>query len=316
MTDRLITENYEGAATGTEFKSDSYGLSRLKSRMSERLITVADMLGGCVGKDGGMERHFECTADVGCDHGYISMYLALAGISDRGIAMDVREGPLSAAEGNIRSSSLADRISTRLSDGLTNLSPGEADSVVIAGMGGRVITRILADSDLNGLGIKMGVLQPQSEIYDFRKFLHERNFFIEDERVVFDDGKYYFPMLVDFRGSQKYVSDRSKAAEAFEGCTSPQIKVLSRIMESKEKLQDLLSDEDEAFSSERLARDLSYRFGAHNIIRRDPLLVRYLEHGREVSESILMRLNRDEHPDRYDEAEKELREIKVCLRLL
>ena len=74
--------------------------------------------------------------DVGCDHGFVSVYLVQKGISPRVIAMDVRPGPLEHAREHIREYGLEDRIETRLSDGLHSLKTGEAAGMICAGMGG------------------------------------------------------------------------------------------------------------------------------------------------------------------------------------
>ena len=71
-----------------------------------------------------------CGADVGCDHAYVSIYLVQNGIFDRMLAMDLRKGPLSAAEEHIRDEGLDAKIECRLSDGLCELRAGEADSVI------------------------------------------------------------------------------------------------------------------------------------------------------------------------------------------
>ncbi len=68
-------------------------------------------------------------ADIGCDHGFVSIYLAEERICDRILALDIREGPLSAARRNIAAAGLSDRIECRLSDGLEKLRPGEADTL-------------------------------------------------------------------------------------------------------------------------------------------------------------------------------------------
>ena len=103
--------------------------------MSQRLITVADMLKS----DGEALK----AADVGCDHGYVSIYLVQRGIAKSVIAMDVRKGPLSAAGANISEYGLEDLISTRLSDGVKELEKGEANAIVIAGMGGKLMERLI-----------------------------------------------------------------------------------------------------------------------------------------------------------------------------
>ena len=83
--------------------------------------------------------------DVGCDHGYVSIYLIQHQISSRVIAMDVRSGPLSRCCEHVMQYGLQEYIESRLSDGLLNLRPGEADTMICAGMGGRLMRRILTE---------------------------------------------------------------------------------------------------------------------------------------------------------------------------
>ena len=82
---------------------------------------------------------------MGCDHGWVSVYLVQQGISPRVLAMDVRRGPLSRAQQHIRQRGLEAYIETRLSDGVAALEAGEADTVLCAGMGGRLMQRILEE---------------------------------------------------------------------------------------------------------------------------------------------------------------------------
>ena len=133
-------------------------------------------------------------ADVGCDHGFLSIYLVQAGISPSVIAMDVRKGPLAAAGEHIRESKLGGYIETRLSDGLAALEPEEVDTVICAGMGGRLMERILREGSAKAVALKELILQPQSEIPEFRLFLRKTGYEITDESIVYDGGKYYFAM--------------------------------------------------------------------------------------------------------------------------
>ena len=82
-------------------------------------------------------------ADVGTDHGYVPIDLVKRGIVKEALAMDVRKSPLMRAEEHIRAYGLEGRVRTRLSDGLEQLREGEADTVVIAGMGGALTIYIL-----------------------------------------------------------------------------------------------------------------------------------------------------------------------------
>lgn len=150
-------------------------------KLSKRLSAVADMItkGGSV-------------ADIGTDHGYIPIYLALNGYAPYALAMDIGEGPLERAADNIRSYGVGDRVFARRSDGLDGLRAAETDTIVIAGMGGRLIVRILgADLDKAHAAGEL-VLSPQSDVWLVRSFLAKNSFAVTDERIVREDGKFYF----------------------------------------------------------------------------------------------------------------------------
>ena len=133
-------------------------------------------------------------ADVGTDHGYVPIYLVQRKRIPKAIAMDVNKGPLERAREHIAEVQLEDRIETRLSDGVKKLAVGEAESIVIAGMGGELVIRIIK----NGMEVckkaKEMILQPQSELTKVRQFLRQNKFEIVDEDMVIEDGKYY-PMM-------------------------------------------------------------------------------------------------------------------------
>ena len=152
-------------------------------QLSQRLSSVASMVTAGI-----------CLADVGTDHGYVPIYLYERNIIPRAIAMDVNKGPLERAALHIAESGMKEAIETRLSDGLTALKPGEADSVVIAGMGGPLIIRILSAHPEVTESLKELILQPQSEISEVRIWLYEQGYEIVEEHMVFEDGKYY-PMF-------------------------------------------------------------------------------------------------------------------------
>ena len=133
-------------------------------------------------------------ADVGTDHGYIPIALVQTGKVSRAIAMDINKGPLERAALHIREQHLEDRITTRLSDGMTALKEGEADTVLIAGMGGALTVHILEGGAHCLTSVKELILQPQSEIWLVREWLCEHGYKITDEDIVLDEGKYY-PMM-------------------------------------------------------------------------------------------------------------------------
>ena len=134
--------------------------------------------------------------DVGCDHGFVSVYLVQKGLSPRVIAMDVRSGPLERAREHIREYGLQDRIETRLSDGLHGLKTGEANGMICAGMGGPLMEKILTEGREQAQGFAELILQPQSEIPHFRTFLMDEGYLLLDENIIYEEGQYYFMMKV------------------------------------------------------------------------------------------------------------------------
>ncbi len=274
----------------------------IKLKMSRRLITICEML-----RDS--SKTVSCVADVGCDHGYISIYLVQHGIADRAIAMDVRRGPLSGAESNIEEYGQQGKITTRLSDGLKELSKGEADTVVVAGMGGKLMIKIIEEGKPNALGIRNGILQPQSELPEFRKSIREMGYSILDERIIHEDGKYYFPMRIDFQdGRQKLSEYYLQLASEME------VIILSEQNDTEDKLATSVSCTDKTCTLEQFVR-ICNRFGEHNILRRDRLLYDFCVHGREVCTTILNNLDQTTHIDRYNEVAEELSDINAVLHL-
>ncbi len=148
--------------------------------ISKRLTMVVDQIPEC-----------RTLADVGCDHAYISISSLERGITSQAIAMDINRGPLRRAIENIEYYGYTDRITARLSNGLIGLAPGEADCIVIAGMGGSLMIQILQGGMPCMLAAKDLILQPQSEIGSVRHFLHDNGFSISTEDMCVEDGKYY-----------------------------------------------------------------------------------------------------------------------------
>ncbi len=132
-----------------------------------------------------------CVADIGTDHGYIPIDLVKSGKCPKAFAMDVGKEPLSRARQHIKEMDAQDQITCILSDGLNQLPQTEVDSLVIAGMGGDLVVKIL-ENDLEKLKeIKEMILSPQSHLEKVRHFLHDHGFLIAKEAMVKEDGKYY-----------------------------------------------------------------------------------------------------------------------------
>lgn len=161
--------------------------------LTGRLQTVLEILPAC-----------RCLADIGCDHGYLSIEAVKRGKAAHAIASDVRPGPLEAARTHVRQEALEDRIELRLTDGLTGFAPGEADSCVICGMGGMMIRHILEEAPEGVLdGLDSLIAQPQTEADEVRRTLHGSGFRIVEERFVEDRGKYY-TIIRAAHGTERY----------------------------------------------------------------------------------------------------------------
>lgn len=135
-------------------------------------------------------------ADIGTDHAYLPVWLLQQGVIDRAIAADLNPGPLDRARENARRYGLTDRIDFRLGDGLRCVSPGEADVIAIAGMGGETITAILAGAPWTGQGDHLLLLQPMSALDDLRRWLWESGYTIRRELLCRDGGTRYTVLAV------------------------------------------------------------------------------------------------------------------------
>lgn len=229
-------------------------------RLSKRMQALASMV-----TPGGV------LADVGCDHGLLSVYLVKEGVVERAIATDLREGPLKRARESISAYCCQDRIETRLSDGLSALRPKEAEHILIAGMGGGIVLHILRDGEETARAAKELILQPQSEIYEVRRFLWEQGYRLMDEDMVEEDGKFYPMMKVSGQktgrvcgGEKTSCAEGASAMETVSGAPAP----------TEEELL----------------------FGKLLLERRHPVLRRYLEREKAVHETLKASMERMEAP--------------------
>lgn len=246
--------------------------------LSKRLSKVVDM----VSKDSRV-------CDVGCDHGFVSICLILEGISPCVLAMDVRTGPLSAAEEHVREAGLENVIQTRLSDGLHNYEIGEADTLICAGMGGKLIMRILSEDKKKTQSFKEIILQPQSELEQCREYLYTEGYSIEQEEMVEEDGKYY-----------------------------PMMRVIPKCDDDKNYL--LGKDMNGKLDEERLRR-MSFRYGALLLRQQSTVLYRFLEREERIYGEILEHLKSrglegEKRRARYEEMEERLYVCREAIALM
>jgi tRNA (adenine22-N1)-methyltransferase len=130
-------------------------------------------------------------ADIGTDHAYIPIEAIRTELCKKVIASDIKSGPLKIAERNIKMVGYEDFIETRLGDGLQPLAPNEANCIIIAGMGGIEICKILKDSLATALQANELILQPQRDCESVRRNLHAWGFEIMKDRIIAEDGHYY-----------------------------------------------------------------------------------------------------------------------------
>ena len=141
--------------------------------------------------------------DVGTDHGYLPVALALAGYPGRILASDIRPGPLQAAEASAARAGVTDRIEFLLCDGLSRCPPRAVDTIVIAGMGGDSIVRILDEAEFCMDSRYSLILQPMTKPEVLRYWLVYNEFEILSETLVHENGDLYQILTARFGGTTK-----------------------------------------------------------------------------------------------------------------
>lgn len=146
-------------------------------------------------------REDSIVADIGTDHAYLPIWLIKNGIVKSALACDINEGPLNAGKNDVESYSLSDKITLRLSDGLKEVKENEADDIVIAGMGGELIVKILSECEWAKNKDKHFILQPMTKAEVLIKYLYENGFEIIKQKACECLGKHYTVMLVEYTGN-------------------------------------------------------------------------------------------------------------------
>lgn len=131
-------------------------------------------------------------ADIGTDHGYVAEMLLIDNICHKVIATDLNEGPLSRAVEHLSAVNLDKKCDFRLGNGLTVLREYEAETIIIAGMGGELIADILENSKHIALKASYLILQPMTTTERLRHYLYNNGYKIIDERIVKELHHYYF----------------------------------------------------------------------------------------------------------------------------
>ena len=236
--------------------------------LSARLKAVADMVSPGL-----------YVYDVGCDHGFLSIYLVGNGISPGAVASDVNPGPLKAAREHVTEEGLDDRIRLVLSDGLHDLDkPGMPSALVIAGMGGPLILDILGERPDYVSAFEEIIISPQSCIEDVRSALPKMGLYITDESMVLDAGKYYTIIKL------KAEADDDGLHSAYKQTDSDLNELLG---ESAAHIYDL--------------------YGYKLIKGVHPVLADYLKAEHKVLEGVLSELDSSKHAARYEQVTEDIR---------
>lgn len=174
-------------------------------------------------------------ADIGCDHGFLPIYLVEHNICPKAYACDLREGPLSRAKHAIHEAKLDGTISTILTDGLYEL-PNDVDTVIIAGMGYETIQKILEDNLERVCTFKHLILQSNTDVPLLRKWLSNHCFHIIFD-VVIKDGHFYHIIKCKPQSGRKLSEDEiyfgvyQKSSDFFNFCQF-ELNKTNKILES------------------------------------------------------------------------------------
>lgn len=154
-----------------------------------RLKLIYDMIPTC-----------DILSDIGTDHALLPAYALLNQRCKKAIACDISPGPLERAERTLKKYLLENRMELRLGSGLEPVGEQEADVIVMAGMGGILITRLIQDSITKAQKANYILLQPMTDQELIRPFLWEQGFDIKDERLVREGDKLYQVIMVFYSG--------------------------------------------------------------------------------------------------------------------
>ncbi|WP_123928877.1 tRNA (adenine(22)-N(1))-methyltransferase [Thermodesulfitimonas autotrophica] len=163
-------------------------------KLSPRLQAVADLVPPS-----------RCVADIGTDHALLPLYLVEQGIVARVIAVEKEAGPAIVARRTVAARGLMDRIEVRVGDGLAPLRPGEAEIIVLAGLGGEKIATILAHGIETARTARQLVLQPMNRAAILRRWLAENAWRIAAETLVAEK-KWLYQIITAAPGKEGQLS--------------------------------------------------------------------------------------------------------------
>lgn len=165
-------------------------------KLTDRLLKIASLVSE--GKK---------VADIGTDHGYIPVYLLNKEYIDFAILADVNKGPLENARKEVRHNNLLDKVDLRLGSGIEVLEANEVDEVIIAGMGGILISELLEAKQEVAHSVDKLILQPMQAQDELRRYLLNNGYEILDEVLVKEDFRIYEIVVTKYTGKNTIVED-------------------------------------------------------------------------------------------------------------
>ena len=162
-------------------------------KLSKRLLTIANLI------DDNSK-----VADIGCDHGLVSIYLAMNKQNISIIASDINQNALDNAIKNINKYHLEDKIKVCLSNGLDNIND-EIDTIIISGMGGHTIIDILTNNQEKLNTVNNIIIQSNNDIEYVRRKIVKLGYCISKEELILDKNIYYTVILFT-KGKKKYTN--------------------------------------------------------------------------------------------------------------
>lgn len=200
-------------------------------KLSDRLLLVADWV-----------KPKSVVADIGTDHAYLPIHLALQDICSKAIALDIRKKPLERAKENINQFNVWDRVEIRLSDGMDKLLPMEADVVTICGMGGKLMMDILEKGRKKVDSTTQLLLSPQSELRLFRIFLYENGIQVLRENMIKEDNQFY--VLMDCRWDTVEKKQKKTNSQSYSDIEEMNLRYGEYLLQSKNSILKELLERD------------------------------------------------------------------------
>ncbi|WP_101772832.1 tRNA (adenine(22)-N(1))-methyltransferase [Peptostreptococcus faecalis] len=191
-------------------------------------------------------------ADIGTDHAYLPVYLLEKEIIKRAIISDVNKGPLENAKKVILKNNLEYKVDFRLGNGVEVINVGEVDEIVIAGMGGALISKIIDNSIDICKSVSKMILQPMQSSEQLREYLNDSHFEIIDEHLVKEDFRLYEILEV------QYIRD----AEEDNQIDEIYYEIPKKLLDKKDKLLPELI-ERKIVECDKILKKIEYLKGEH-----------------------------------------------------